>query len=242
MTLHPAFVRVQVDLVARHVELGRGGWSDGLDQLTNLQRRLGLGPPGDPPNEIWAGVLAAADETAAVDPVVDRISALAATLPEPVPEHLLHRWPTCGAFSVQRDGDLARTHFFSIDEDDLSPLHPSKLEQRRHELHTVVAAFRDLHPDVRRIKGGSWLYTLDRYAGLFPAAHIARATRRRDRSVFRGMSHWGQFLDHRGGVHHDRIEVFRGRLTAWTGDDPCLLFPVPTLEVESPIEVFDAPS
>ena len=239
MTLHPAFIRVQVELVARHVEIGRGGWSDGLDQLTNLQRRLGLGPPGDPPNEVWAGVLAAAEDAAALEPVVDRISGLAATLPVPVPEHLLHAWPTCGAFSVQRDGDLARTHFFSMDVDELSPLHPSKLEQRRNELHAAVAEFRALHPDVRRIKGGSWLYTLDRYAELFPAEHIARAAPRRGRSLFRGMSHWGQFLDHRGEVHEHRIDAFRRRLADWSGGDLCRLFPVPTLEVESPIEVFD---
>ena len=235
------FARLQLDLVARHVELGRGGWSNGLDQLTNLQRRLGLGPPGDPPDERWAEVLAVADAAAAVEPIVEHLMAVAATLPDPTPEHVLHGWPTRGAFSIQLDGPLARTHFFAgVDDDGRSPLHPSKLDRRRNELTSVVAEFRAEHPGIRRMRGGSWLYTLDRYADLFPDAHLASATVRRGRSTFRGMSHWGQFLDHRGGLRHDRAATFRARLARWDGGDPCELFPIATLEVESPIEVFDA--
>ena len=53
------------------------------------------------------------------------------------------------------------------------------------------------------------------------------------------MSHWGQFLDHRGMLRTDLVETFQTRLGTWSGDDPCALFPIPTLEVSSPIEVFD---
>jgi hypothetical protein len=55
------------------------------------------------------------------------------------------------------------------------------------------------------------------------------------------MSHWGQFLDHRWNLRTDLAEQFRYRVENWTGDDPCSLFPIDTLEVSSPITVFDSP-
>ncbi len=236
--LRAGFIRIQLELVARSVELG-GTWRDGVHRLTNLQRRLGLGTPTDPPTGRWAELLARVDALAAVEPVVELVLAEVAELPAPMPEHLRHGWPTVGAFSIQIEGDIARTHFFSTDTDGVSALHPSKAVRRRAELTSVLAEVRAAHPELRRVRGGSWLYALDRYASLFPPAHLATAVERRDRDTFRGMSHWGQFVDHRGELRDDRAEVFRLRVSRWHGGDPCPLFPIPTLELDAPIEVFD---
>lgn len=107
------------------------------------------------------------------------------------------------------------------------------------ELDEVLARVRADTPGLRRVIGGSWLYSLPSYAGLFPAAHLAGARVRRGRDRFNGMSHWGQLVDHRGDLSPARASAFRTRLAAWTGGDVCDVFPTPTLDLDSPIGVFD---
>ena len=56
--MSPEFASLQLTLVERFVELGLGTLSDGVHQLTNFQRRLGIGTPTDPPgNEMWIDLL-----------------------------------------------------------------------------------------------------------------------------------------------------------------------------------------
>lgn len=240
--LSPGFISLQLALVDRFVDIGAGSRIDGVHRFTNLQRRLGLGAATDPPsNQTWIDLMAQLDSLAShldrVDAVMDAVS----SLPAPVPEHIVHGWPTVGAFSVQMSGTAARTHFFSTDEDGDSPLHPSKLERRRWELMEVLSMVCDQHPELERIAGGSWLYSTRSYASLFPEAHLASAVVRKDRTTFRGMSHWGQFIDHRGTMRTALAERFRQLVAHWPGNDACGLFPVHTLEVESPIATFGLP-
>ena len=235
--LSDGFIGIQLELVERHVALGLGSWGSGIGRLTNLRRRLGLSD--DRRESTWQSLLRDADDLAALDPIAARLGAVRDELPEPTPEHLRQEWPTCGAFSIQVEGDAARTHFFATDEDDLSPLHPSKLALRQAELDEVLSRVRADTPDLRRVIGGSWLYSLPSYAGLFPAAHLAGARVRRGRDRFNGMSHWGQLVDHRGDLSPARASAFRTRLAAWTGGDLCDVFPTPTLDLDSPIGVFD---
>ena len=133
-----------------------------------------------------------------------------------------------------------RDSFFSMDTDDSSPLHPAKSDQRRHELNAVLSMVRSAHPELTHVAGGSWLYSTRSYGSLFPATHVANARVRRNRTTFRGMSHWGQFLDYRWAVRAHLADEFLSRVRAWQGEDPCLLFPIDTLEVFSPIDAFDS--
>lgn len=55
------------------------------------------------------------------------------------------------------------------------------------------------------------------------------------------MSHWGQFLVHRWNLRTGLAEQFRDRVENWTGDGPCSLFPIDTLNFSSPIAIFDLP-
>jgi len=55
---------------------------------------------------------------------------------------------------------------------------------------------------------------------------------------FQGSSAWGQFLDHRGGVKADLAARFVAAVDDYEGHAPWTLFPIPTLNVESAIEVF----
>ena len=56
---------------------------------------------------------------------------------------------------------------------------------------------------------------------------------------FQGSSAWGQFLDHRGEVNADLASRFVAAVERYDGAAPWALFPIPTLIVESPIQVFD---
>lgn len=238
--MSPEFASLQLTLVDRFVQLGLGSPALGVHQLTNFQRRLGVGTPTDPPsNELWIDLLGTIDSVSTHDDRVDAVMAALSSLPPAVPEHIARGWPTVGAFSIEIFGAVARTHFYATDSDDVSPLHPTKLDIRRHELRGVLDAVRQDHPELERVAGGSWLYTTSSYASLFPAAHVDTAVVRRGRRTFRGMSHWGQFLHHRGNLRVDLADQFRDRVRTWTGDDPCALFPIDTLEVSSPLGVFD---
>ncbi len=241
--LSPDFASLQLNLVDRFVELGLGTHADGVHRLTNFQRRLGLGTPTDPPsNHAWIDVLerinTATTHAKRVETAMDAYSSLS----PPIPEHVVRGWPTVGAFSIEISGNVAHTHFYAMDDDDKSPLHPSKLEIRRLELRSVLTTVRRNHPELEWVVGGSWLYTTASYASLFPPAHVAGAVVRRGRRTFRGMSHWGQFLDHRWHLRTTGLaEQFRHRVKSWTGNDPSSLFPIDTLDLCSPITVFDMP-
>jgi hypothetical protein len=240
--LSPEFASLQLTLVDRFVQLGMGTYGDGLHQLTNLQRRLGLGTPTDPASGPgWIDVLQRVSGPSTHTARVRAIMEACATLPAAVPEHVVNGWPTVGAFSIQVTGTVAQTHFFSFDNDGVSPLHESKRKLRRDELWSALNLARTRHPEIQRVVGGSWLYTMASYASLFPTPHVATAVVRRGRRTFRGMSHWGQFINHRGDVRAGLADEFQQRVRAWKGDDPCLLFPLDTLEVSSPVALFDSP-
>jgi hypothetical protein len=240
--MSPEFASLQLMLVDRFVQLGIGTHADGVHQLTNFQRRLGIGTPTDPPsNATWIDLLERINNVSTHAERVDNVMEGFSSLPPAVPEHVAHGWPTVGAFSIQVFGTVAHTHFYATDDDDKSPLHQSKLEIRRHELQSVLTAARENHPEIELVVGGSWLYTTSSYASLFPAVHVTNSVVRRDRRTFRGMSRWGQFLDHRWNLRTGLAEQFRHRIETWTGDDPCSLFPINTLDVRSPVTVFDVP-
>jgi hypothetical protein len=241
--LSTEFVSLQLLLVDRFVELGLGTQADGVHRLTNFQRRLGLGTPIDPPSPgTWTDLLGRIRRASSHAERVETVMGVLASVQPAVPEHIVRGWPTAGAFSIEISGTAARTHFYAFDDDGTSPLHPSKHHLRRHELLSVLTTTIESHPQIDRVVGGSWLYTMASYASLFPSPHVANADVRRGRSTFRGMSHWGQFLDHRWNLRTDMAEQFLQRVAKWTGDDPCLLFPRETLEVSSPITLFDLPA
>jgi hypothetical protein len=238
--MSPEFASVQLTLVDRFVALDLGTCADGVHQLTNFQRRLGLGTPTNPPSGgPWLDLVNRLAEQGSHDRRVNTVMAAFEKLPPAVPEHLAQSWPTVGAFSVQVAGPVARTHFFSMDTDSRSPLHPEKDAKRRSELRTVLSTVYADNPQLTHVVGGSWMYTTRSYGSLFPEVHVRNAQVRRNRRTFRGMSHWGQFLNHRWQVRSDLAEEFRARVQTWEGNDPCLLFPIDTLEVSSPITAFD---
>lgn len=231
------YVELQLRFARRAAALGTHDFAEAMTQLTNLHRRLGFGDPVDPPDERWTRYLDGLDGQPELTGQVRWTTEFAASnSATPPPSSALAR---SGPFSVHVHGDLLRTHFVPKAPDTVSPLHPSRLPQRRSELRVALSRARRLCPDVRRVRGTSWLYSTRSYCAIFPPTHISSATARTAVHQFQGSSAWGQFLDHRGGVKANLAARFVAAVDHYDGTAPWRLFPVPTFNVESPIEVFD---
>ena len=238
--LSHAFAKLQLEFASRCVDLGLGTSADALNRLTNLQRRIGFGLPNDPPSDSrWLNLLQEVSVAPHTSAAADLVMEAATAAPPAIPEHVVHDWPTVGMFSIQIVDKVARTHFYAEHQGDVSPFHPLKLYERRAELREVLSIVRQQNPGLSWVAGGSWMYSASAYRELFPPSHLASGVVRTDRTTFQGMSHWGQFLNFRGELREDRADEFLTRVSVWDGTNPCGLFPVPTLDVASPIKIFD---
>lgn len=228
------YVELQLRLARRAASLGTHAFADAIGKLTNLHRRLGFGEPRSAPHDGWTryldGLDAQADLAGQVRWTIEFADSNRVT---PPPSAAVAR---AGPFSVHVERDVVRTHFVPRSASSVSPLHQSCLPQRRRELRTVLADAMRLRPEVRRVRGTSWLYSTRSYRAIFPPSHVASAKVRTDVHEFQGSSAWGQFLDHRGGVKADLAARFVAAVDVYDGTAPWTLFPLPTLVVESPIE------
>lgn len=231
------YVELQLRFARRAAALGKHDLAEAVTKLTNLHRRFGFGDPDEPADERWIryidGVDAQPDLSGQVRWTLDFAASNSAV---PPPSSAVAR---AGPFSVHVIDDLLRTHFVPKAADSTSPLHTSRLPLRRSELRAALAAASALCPGARRVRGTSWLYSTKSYCELFPPTHISSATERTEVYEFQGSSAWGQFLDHGGGVKADLAARFVAAVDNYDGTAPWRLFPIPTLNVESPIEVFD---
>ncbi len=237
--LSQAFAELQLDFVERFVTLDLGSFADGVNRLTNIQRELGLGRPSEAASDpAWIKLIAHTSSASDTSEGAEIVMGAASTA-TPTPEHIAHAWPTVGTLSLEVKGDSAKTHFYIEGVDDVSPFHESRLDDRRAELREVLSIVRAENPSLRWITGGTWMYSASGYRHVFPPEHLRSGVVRTNRSTFQGMSHWGQFLDFRGELRQDRAREFRSRIERWDGTNPCALFPIPTLDVMSPVTVFD---
>ncbi len=232
------YIEMQLLLAKSVADLELHDSADAVLLYTNLYRRLGLGHPDQAAeSQEWWQYVSTLIGLNSIDEQVAWTRTFAADL-KPAPRR--HQDSIIsGPFFAEVVGELLRTHFAPVTGDETSPLHPSKRDDLRRDLRKVVAAARAAHPEIRRVRGTSWLYTTEGYRSLFPPAHIATARVRTGVFRFQGSSSWGQFLDHRGEVKPKLRDQFLADLEHFDGSEPWLLFPRPTIVVDSPIEVFD---
>ena len=137
-----------------------------------------------------------------------------------------------GCFSYARlaDGRI-RLHFHNAEPPGVSPLAANRQEQRRDELRQLFEGVRRREGAATRVIGASWLYNIDAYRGLFPAAYLSTAGISEPR--FRHMPLWGQFLDRHGAVRREPASVLMQRLSmqrGLRGLEACFPFQVLALE------------
>jgi hypothetical protein len=112
----------------------------------------------------------------------------------------------------------------------VSPRHPMKgaeLENRKRELGKIAEDIRKNRPEVRRLKSGSWIWSLTSFQALMPEDFVASLE-----EVINPETHsyaqFGQFVRYDGTLNTDKAEQFR---RTWK-------FPVKTLEGECGIADF----
>jgi len=211
--------------------------SDAVRGFTNLHRRLGLGDVSDaPPGPEWRrfaeGLERQPDGGARLDWTME---VLAAAPDEPPQPHKVR----FGCFSYDPPAaGMVRIHFNNHDsQDGAGPLARRKIEARRSELTRMFAHLRRTAPEAETLSGASWLYHLEAYRRLFPAAYTASA-RAAGEVGLTGTSSWGQFLTHTGAVRDDLRQAFLERMADLDPEAPWLAFPLRPLRVTAPLTVF----
>jgi len=199
---------------------------------TNLYIRFGFGRDFDSSHAGWQeyldGLRDATDRSAWTHRFYTRASPAA-------PPGLV---ATYGCFSYAQLGpDRIRLHFHDGDGDGGSPLSAARRDRRVAELTALFADVKRRRPDPVHVVGASWLYNIEAYRRLFPAAYLSTAHPIAGR--FRHMPLWGQFVNRYGDVRVDTAREFRERLkrqAAVEGLDRC--FPYQVLSLEAPASDF----
>jgi hypothetical protein len=137
-----------------------------------------------------------------------------------------------GCFSYARlTDDRIRLHFQNAETDETSPLSIGRRDRRLAELAALFTHIKATRGSAARVVGASWLYNIEAYRRLFPAAYLSTAHPIARR--FRHMPLWGQFVNRHGEIKVDLAREFRERLrrqTALDGLEQCFPYQVLSLE------------
>jgi len=144
---------------------------------------------------------------------------------------------TIGCFSYQlQAANLVRLHFQNADTSGYSPLHASRVEQRRSELSRLFAHVKRAVGLYAEVTGTSWLYNLASYRRLFPEPYVASGT---VVQRLRSMPQWGQFVDHTGRIKAAPAQRFRAAVAAVSSITRLPdAFPLQPLAARAPIQCF----
>lgn len=212
--------------------------AEALARYTNLQRRFGLGDidAGPAPAE-WVGFVR---ELEALDTPERRLAftkRFYVTAPEDLPPP--DRRPFgCFSFDPPDADGVVRIHFSNRDRaDGVGPLSQGKRPRRLAELEAMFAAIHEAHAEATTVQGGSWLYNLQAYRRLFPAAYGESRTPPTFARL-RGTSSWGQFLDHREAIKPGLRTAFLRNIETIDVAAPWRAFPLPMLSASAPIGLF----
>ncbi len=207
---------------------------EALGRYTNLRRRFAAPDENDPR---WRGFLEAA-RTARDAAERRRIAqAVYAASPE---EPLGAGQTGFGCFACEAVGEdgVVRLHFHS--KDPQGPIARDRMAARRAEMREMFAFLLRTAPHARRVQGRSWLYHLEAYRRLYPAAYADSRRPAEGPMRLNGSSTWGQFIDRDGRVKADLRARFLAGLDRLDVERPWLAFPLQPLAVEAPIAAFHA--
>jgi hypothetical protein len=134
---------------------------------------------------------------------------------------------------------IVRIHFRNrANSDAIGPLDAANIPQRRADLAAMFDFVAQRWPETTFIEGASWLYNLDAYRRLFPAAYASSRTPRIGPRPTHGLSTWGQFLDYRGALKPKTAEPFIANLETLDPAEPWRAFPYNVLITKAPFEAF----
>jgi hypothetical protein len=237
-----ALFELQLQLSRRLAELTGRSLSDVVLHSTSLHRRFGLGRVKGGAASGWVTYAAAVDR---LDDLAAQVALTQATFraaPDVRPDPGRTRF---GCFACEddlaADGSVA-IHFSNADTDsEGGPLAAAKLARRRAEIADLVAHVCQRHPQIRHIRGRSWLYNLPAYRRIFPADYGASATPYAGPPLkLDGNTFWGQAVDSEERVRPEVRDAVLAALPTLDPAAPGRAFPMPVLVVRAPIESFRA--
>jgi hypothetical protein len=233
MVYAKAFFDLQLHFAHRVAELSGLPFAQALLKYTNLYVRFGLGRDFNPEHPIWQAYLAGlSDRNDQLDWTyrfyLTRTDAMAGP---PVVAAF-------GCFSYELLGsDRIHIHFRNADTQAHSSLSAACQGQRRTDLTALFGHVQRTLPGQVQVQGVSWLYNIEAYRRLFPAAYLSSARAVHNR--FHALPRWGQFLDRYGDIKESMTRPFLSRLEQQTGIErlhEC--FPYQPLAVEAPVSEF----
>lgn len=209
---------------------------------TNLFRRLGLGNPEQAASsEAWKNYTVRLDS---LETHEDRLAWTVEFYKHCPQESLSADQKIFGCFQLELrdDGRIVRAHFANANNDELSPLHSSKVQQRQAELRELFAFVKANYPSAKQVMGVSWLYNFEAYRRLFPLAYGDSRVVRTGITRFQGSSSWGQFLDYKGAIKAAPRGAFLKNLKQLDANFDASkiwqVFPLATYVVSLPVQAF----
>jgi len=234
MDFAPAFFELQLRLARRVAELAPMPLEQALLEYTHLYIRMGCGRRPDAGNARWQEYLAGLKRNADSVAWTCEFRARARAWDTGPP---LER--VCGCFSYSRLAPArVRLHFYSDPACTESSLAPQHAAARRRELATLLGALARNEP-ATQVVGQSWLYGVEAYRRLFPAAWLESA--RTVPPPWQRLPLWGQLVDRHGQVRPPAQERFMQQLEAAAAvNQLAACFAYPVIAVEAPARIFAA--
>lgn len=209
-----------------------------LLHYTNLYIRFGIGRDFDAANPIWQEYLEGLHQ--AEDTLSGRYSEWTYRFylkQQQQASPKSHNSPFgCFSYTIV-DTNRIRLHFHNNESSKRSPLSHDQMGKRLSELKSMFVQIKHDVNSPTNVIGASWLYNLEAYRRLFPAAYLA--TTKVSGNDFPYLPLWGQFIDHCGQVKEDLVAQFLECLDKQHHlEDLEKCFPFPVLYLETPIREF----
>lgn len=142
----------------------------------------------------------------------------------------------CFHYHYHPEEKIIRYHFANADTSDYGPLGKERILVRLQKLQRMFAEIKKQYGDAPRVRGRSWLSTLDAYKRLFPVQYIR--TMKVVENQFQRMPLWGQFLQRDGQVHEHLVASFLSCLSQQKSREGLAhCFPRQVLSPEGPISL-----
>lgn len=125
-----------------------------------------------------------------------------------------HKWFGCFRYKYMTDKEeipIVKLHFENYDSSPYGPLSKERKKMRISELKEMFTEIKKLHPDVKYVQGGSWLYHYESYRRLFPKSYTEDLKEQpvRDTRIF---VPWGPFVSSEGTLKSDLVKEFLERV------------------------------
>lgn len=223
---------LQLRFAARYALLAGISLSEGVALSTNLRRRFGLwGSAGEVE---WDGFLRQIEGGASHPEILRVAMTRYGSAPRRSPSPF-----GCFTYDTPDAHGSLRLHFMPEERHrQTSPLTLKCLPERRAELRGLFMEVHRLYPNVREVRGLSWLYHLPGYRSLFPKTYVASIRPATGPLNMTGSSTWGQVVDYRLQLRPGIADRILGLLSPSTVDAPWLAFPLQPMSAVGPASDF----